>query len=330
MQYSHFVGIDVSMKTLTVVISDADKHQQPAREFPNTPKGHRQLVNYLRRLKAGVHAVLEPTNVYHLALSCALHEADGIDVSVISTSAASHFAKAAMQRAKTDRVDARTLAEYARVHEPAPWQPPRTEAMELRSISRHIDSLVKRQTALKCQRHSAMRGQAASVVIQVLNAELRSLKRRIDKLRKHALALIKADEQFARWYELLLSMDGIGMKTAIYILGEVGVLPAGLTKKQWVAMAGLDPQPRESGISVNKPRRISKQGGARLRRALFLPANTAARNCEEIGCYYVKLQGVTGSKLSALCAVMRKMLQAIWGMFHYDQPFNPALFCQKN
>jgi len=330
MQYSYFVGIDVSLKTLTVVISDADKKQQPAREFTNTPKGHRQLVSCLRRLKAGVHAVLEPTNVYHLKVSLALYMADGIDVSVISTSAASHFAKAAMQRAKTDRVDARTLAEYARVHEPAPWQPPHAEAVKLRSISRHIGSLVKRQTALKCQRHSAKRGQAAPIVIQELNAELRWLETHIDKLRKHALALIKADEQFARWYELLLSMDGIGMITAIYILGELGVLPPGLTKKQWVAMAGLDPQPRESGISVHKPRRISKQGGARLRRALFLPANTAALHCAEIGYYYEKLQGVTGSKLPALCAVMRKMLQAIWGMFHYDQPFNPALFCQQN
>ena len=329
MEYSYFVGIDVSMNTLMVVISDADMNHQQPREFANTAAGHRKLVRTLKRLKAGVHACLEPTNVYHLALACALYEADGIDASVISTSAASHFAKASMKRAKTDRVDARTLAEYALKHQPAPWQPPRKEALELRSISRLIGSLVKRQTALKCQRHSALRGQAASVVIQVLNAELRSLERRIKKLRQHALALIKADRQFARWYELLLSMDGIGMKTAIYILGEVGVLPQGLTKKQWVAMAGLDPQPRESGSSVHKPRRISKQGGARLRRAFFLPANTAARRCEEIRHYYERLQDVTGSKLSALCAVMRKMLQAIWGMFHYDQPFNPSLFCQK-
>jgi transposase len=329
MQYSYFVGIDVSMKALTVVISDADKNQQPAREFLNTPKGHRQLVSCLRRLKAGVHAVLEPTNVYHLKAATALYMADGIDVSVISTSAANHFAKAAMQRAKTDRVDARTLAEYARVHEPAPWQPPRKEAVELRSISRLVDSLVKRQTALKCQLHSAQHGQVAVVVIQTLKAELRTLQGRIKKLRQSALVLIKADRQFARWYQLLLSMDGIGTKTAIYILGEVGVLPSGLTKKQWVAMAGLDPQPRESGSSLHKPRRISKQGGARLRRAFFLPANTAARHCQEIGNYYEKLQDVTGSKLSALCAVMRKMLQAIWGMLHYDQPFNPSLFCQK-
>lgn len=329
MQYSYYVGIDVSKNNLTVVISDADMNHQQPREFANTATGHRKLVESLRRLKAGVHACLEPTNVYHLAIAGALYMAEDIDISVISTSAARHFAKASMKRAKTDRVDACTLAEYALKQQPVPWQPPRKEALELRSISRHIDSLVKRQTALKCQRHSASYGQAAKIVLQTLNAELRFVKCRIEKLRQHARALIKADKQFARRYELLLSMDGIGSVTAIYILGEVGVLPDDLAKKQWVAMAGLDPEARESGSSVKKPRRISKQGGARLRRALFLPANTAARCCDEIGYYYEKLQGVTGSKLSALCAVMRKMLQAIWGMFHYDQPFDPSLFCQK-
>jgi transposase len=317
------------MNTLTVVVNDADMNHQPPREFANTAAGHRKLVRELKRLKAGVHVCLEPTNVYHLALASALYMADDIDISVISTSAASHFAKASMKRTKTDRVDARILAEYALKQQPVLWQPPRRQAVELRSISRHIDSLVKRQTALKCQRHSARCGQAAQVVLQTLNAELRSVKNRIEKLRRHACALIKADKQFARRYELLLSMDGIGRATAIYILGEVGVLPDDLTKKQWVAMAGLDPQARESGSSVNKPRRISKQGGARLRRVLFLPANTAARCCAEIGYYHEKLQSVTGSKMSALCAVMRKMLQAIWGMFHYDQPFDPSLFSQK-
>lgn len=329
MQYSYYVGIDVSKNNLTVVISDADMNHQQPREFANTASGHRKLVESLRRLKAGVHACLEPTNVYHLAVASALYMADGIDISVISTSAARHFAKASMKRAKTDRVDACTLAEYALKQQPVSWQPPRKEAVELRSISRLIDSLVKRQTALKCQRHSAERGQAAKVVLQMLKAELRSVECRIEKLRRHACALIKADKQFARWYELLLSMKGIGRATAIYILGEVGVLPEHLTKKQWVAMAGLDPQPWESGKSVHKPRRISKQGGARLRRVLFLPANTAALHCKEIRAFYEAKQKVTGSKLSALCVVMRKMLQAIWGMFHYDQPFNPSLFCQK-
>jgi transposase len=329
MQYSYYVGIDVSLRTLTVVILDASKHHQPPREFSNDRQGHRRLVRALQRLKASVHACLEPTNVYHLALASALHEAEGITVSVISTSAARHFAQAAMKRAKTDRVDALTLAQYAQQHEPPAWQPPRAEAMELRSISRLISSLVRRQTALKCQLHSAQRGQVAVVVIQTLKAELRTLQGRIKKLRHSALALIKADRQFTRWYQLLLSMDGIGAKTAIYILGEVGVLPSGLTKKQWVAMAGLDPLPRESGSSVDKPRRISKQGGARLRRALFLPASIAARCCPQIGVFCARMQEATGSKLSALCVVMRKMLQAIWGMFHYDQTFNPALFSQK-
>jgi transposase len=181
--------------------------------------------------------------------------------------------------------------------------------------------------AVCCKLHSAQRGLATAAVLSDLNAERRWLTYHIKKLRRLALQLIKADPQFARWYELMLSMPGIGPATATTLIGEYGVLPAGLSKEQWVALAGLDPQPRESGKSVNKPRHISKKGGARVRGGLFLPANSAIRSCAQIRHYYEKILTRTSRKLPALCAVMRKMLQALWGMLHYDQQFNPARFC---
>jgi transposase len=327
MEYAYYAGIDVSLEKLTVVVLDAGQQVQAEGEFSNNPQGQRQVVRLLRRLKAGVHAGLEPTNVYHLGIALTLQAQPRIDVSVISSAAARHFAQALMQRAKTDRVDARTLAEYLRVCQPTPWQPPRPLALKLRSLTRHIAGLVKRQTALKCQQHSARRAHADPLVLQSINADLKIIKQRISKLRQHAVAMIKGDPQFARWYKLLNSVPGIASITATYLIGEYGVLPAGLSKKQWVALAGLDPVLRESGKSVNKPRHISKKGGKHTRRATFLSASVAVRNCAEMRAYCAKIEARTGSKLAALCAVMRKMLQAIWGMLHYDQPFNPARFC---
>ncbi len=108
------------------------------------------------------------------------------------------------------------------------------------------------------------------------------------------------------------------------------MLPEGLTKRQWVAAAGLDPQPRESGKSIHPPRRISKRGNAHLRAALNIPALVATQHCPAVKAYYLKLQQRGTAKMAAICAVMRKLLQAIWGMFHYDQPFNPSLFCQMH
>jgi transposase len=306
---------------------EADQLAQPALLFSNDKHGLRLLVLQFLGLLAGVHAGLEPTNVYHLAIAIALQAERRIDVSVISPAAARHFAQAMMQRAKTDRVDAHILAQYLLACQPAPWQSPRPLALKLRGLTRFIASEVDRQTALKCQRHSAQRAQADPLVLQSINADLKTIKQRIAKLRKHAVELIKSDAEFARWYRLLLSVPGVASITATYFIGEYGVLPAGLSKKQWVALAGLDPVLRESGKSLHKPRHISKQGGKHVRRALFLPASVAARNCAEIGRYCDKIQARTGSKLAALCAVMRKMLQAIWGMLHYDRPFDRTRFC---
>jgi transposase len=70
------------------------------------------------------------------------------------------------------------------------------------------------------------------------------------------------------------SASGIGPPSAIKLIGELMVLPADMQAAQWVAHAGLDPRPHESG-TTHKPRRISKAGNHYLREALYMPALVA-------------------------------------------------------
>jgi transposase len=321
-------GIDVSLATLTVALIADDDPQPQLKEFANTPAGHRRLLRWLAQCGATVHACLEPTSSYHLALCRALQQAAHCTVAVVNPRALRHFALGRLQRAKTDRCDALVLAQYGKVLAPPCWQPPRAVELELRSIARHLASLSKRRTALKNQLHSARHAQAARVVLGDLRAELRALEARQAKLQQAALALVAADRLLSRRYELLLSVKGIGAVTALRLLAELSPLPRELAKNQWVAAAGLDPMPRESGASLKGRRRLSKQGNAHLRRALFIPALVAVRYCGPVREYYEKLQRRTASKLAALCAVMRKLLQAIWGMFQTNTPFNASQFCQ--
>jgi transposase len=90
---------------------------------------------------------------------------------------------------------------------------------------------------------------------------------------------------------------------------------------QWVAHAGLDPRPHESGTSISKPRRISKAGNKYIRAALFMPALVALKLDPHIKAFYEKLVGAGKKPIQAVVAVMRKLLHAIWGMFNHDQEF---------
>ena len=91
-----------------------------------------------------------------------------------------------------------------------------------------------------------------------------------------ALDLFRCHPALRQSYELVLSVKGIAEASAIALLGEVLVLPEGMSARQWVAMAGLDPRHSQSGKSMNKKPRISKAGNRYLRMALYMPALSAS------------------------------------------------------
>ncbi len=94
--------------------------------------------------------------------------------------------------------------------------------------------------------------------------------------------------------------------------------------RQWVAFAGLDPREYTSGTSVRKYTRISKVGNRHLRQALFMPALVASRHEPHLRGFYQHLLASGKEKRQALIAVARKLLHAIYGMFHSDQCYDGA------
>ena len=121
-------------------------------------------------------------------------------------------------------------------------------------------------------------------------------------------------------------MKGIAQSAGIQILAELAVLPGNMDVRQWVAHAGLDPRVFQSGTSINKPARISRQGNAHIRRALFLPAIVAAQHEPHVKAFYEKLLRRGKSKMQANVAVMRKLLHAIYGMLKHDRDFEGEKF----
>ena len=98
------VGIDVSAKTLDVAYRDV-KRRIERQTFENETAAHAALVRHLSKRAGGkkVRVVLESTGVYGLDLALALDRA-GFEVMVANPRATANFAKATMQRSKTDRL----------------------------------------------------------------------------------------------------------------------------------------------------------------------------------------------------------------------------------
>jgi transposase len=316
-----FCGIDVSAETLAVAVIEHDQPLQQ-REFANRASGHKALVSWLRKRKSVSRVSMEATGIYSLDVALTLDAVEGIEVAVLNPKLVNRFAQT-LRRSKTDAADAAVLAEYSRRMPFQPWQRPSVKALQLRAISRQIESLTVHHTRELNRLHASAGSKATPrCIVQDLEHSLVELKRRIERLRRAAYTLIQADATMCLRFELLIGMPGIGQISALQLLGELMALPPGMNVRQWVAHSGLDPAHLTSGTSVHKPSRISRAGNRHLRRALYMPALAAVRRDPHLKAFYEALIERHKAKMQALVAVARKLLHAIYGIFKGQTPYD--------
>lgn len=310
-------GIEVSCKTLVV-----DLAGKAPREFPNTPAGHRALLTWLRRASLPLRVCMEATGLYGLDL--ALHLAAArIPLQVANPRSVRNFARALMQRSKTDPLDAVVLREYAARMPFEPWLPPSPTALQLIAVARRIEALTGMIAAEKNRLHAASLSRALpDLVRHDVRRSIQSLERAVERLTREVLLFIADNPDVARCTALLVSIPGIGTRSAIQLLAELLHLGPDADVRQWVAYAGLDPHEHSSGTSVARKPRVSKAGNAHLRRALYMPALVATRHEPHLRGFYQHLLERGKTKLQALVAVMRKLLHAIFGMFKHNTPYD--------
>ncbi|MFZ2450657.1 MAG: transposase, partial [Methylovulum miyakonense] len=278
-----FAGIDVGAEELVLVIRKDGKPFDP-QKFANTPSGRSRLVKKLAKLP-NLTVCLEATGVYHFDLAIALHDA-GVPLMVVNPKASHHFAKVLMKNSKTDAVDANTLAEYAARMDFVAWTRPSGEKIALRSFARRtcapegIDALTRQKPFARPHRHlgnAQGRAQGCPPGHQPVGETHWPLVSGGDGL----------DRPGPRTHPGVHVADGHQgdcrnqrhrPDTHRAQVGELLLLPPGLSHREWVKFAGLDPKAFDSGKSVHKKARVSKAGNRHIRSALTMPALSAKQH----------------------------------------------------
>src|SRR5258708_32451799 len=233
-------GIDVSAAQLVVAL-EVEGRRYGQRSFPSRAGGHQALIGWLQKTGARVRVCLEATGLYSLDVARSLHATAGIEVAGLNPKMVNRFA-ATLCRSKTDPADAQVLAEYARRMPFQAWHPPQAAALELRALTRHIAALTQQHTRQSNRLHAASASMTGSRYVQQdLKHSLRDLDRRMEKMRRRALAVIEQDADLRPRFALLLSMPGIGEISALNLLGEPAYWPPALTVPQCVAHSALHP-----------------------------------------------------------------------------------------
>ncbi|PYS49152.1 MAG: IS110 family transposase [Acidobacteria bacterium] len=288
--------------------------------FPNTRTGFEQLRQWLTNQGAqSVHACMEATGTYGDSLSLFLHEA-GHTVSVINPAAVKAFAGSRLSRTKTDRVDAELIARFCQAQQPPAWTPLPAEVRELQALVRRLDSLIEMRVMEENRLSSGIVVESVRASVEehltYLNQEI---KRTEELIRNH----LNNHRGLKQQSQLLDSIPGIAKTTSALLLSEITDIKQYRSARQVAAYAGLVPRERQSGTSVRGRTRLSKIGNARLRRALYFPAITAIRCSEFFQAWTRGLRERGKSKMTIICAVMRKLVHLAYGVLKTGKPFDP-------
>jgi len=288
-------GIDTAKHRLDIALHGSARHWWVA----NDPPGWRRLAEDLRG--AGVARVgIEATGGYERGVVLALRAA-GLTVVVLQPLQVRAFARLRGRRAKNDRLDAVLIAACAAACEPPPVAPDaRLEELagSLTFLEQTEEDIARFKTRLEHIREPRQR--------RLVEADIVRLKaRRAAEMRRLAAA-ITAHPDLVRRRQLVLSVPGIGERTALTLLIRMPELGR-ISREQAAALAGLAPFDDDSG--QHKGQRHIAGGRARLRRALFAAALPAAfRWNPALIALYQRLKARGKAHNAALVACARKLL----------------------
>lgn len=327
-----WVGCDVSKKTFDVALFQEQKGKTvqlkklPADGFERSKKGVKKFITWidnLLQINEGeeCRVVMEATGSYSRELyAWMISTRPSLSPAILNPMRASKYIKSLDIRSKTDRLDARALAWYGKERRPAEHKPPSPAISELRELSRHRQRVITQRVAEENRLNEA--GYQHGTVRKMLKLHIARLERDEEKLEEEMKKIIENTESLKRDYALLDSISGVGFVTAVTILAELGDLRRFTKARQLSAFAGLDPYVRESGSSIRKKARLSKNGNRYVRRVLYMASLSVVRSKSDLSRAYHEHMKTPGRvKKSGLGVVMRKLLVLMRALLLSGKPY---------
>ena len=306
-------GIDVSKKTLDCFIDPS-----PAGQFSlgNDETSRAQLVQRFK--SANVRLVcIEATGRYHRRVAADLTDA-GVNVALVNPQRAREFARSIGKLEKSDRIDAGTLAAFARVTDHRVMQKSRENQTELADLVSRRRALVQMRIAesnrLADEQPKLARTQAKKL--------LRLIEQQIEDLDRAIARLIESDDDWNNIAQIIDSVPGIGSSTAHQLVAEMPELGE-LNRQEIAKLAGVAPLLRESGTLRGK--RTIGGGRHSVRSVLYMGAFNAVQHNHRFAAYAQRLFAAGKEFKVVMTACMRKLLVILNQMVKTKTKWNEKL-----
>lgn len=294
------IGIDVSKDHLDIFILELDRHWR----IKNNPQEIKSLIRDLKRFKLS-RILVEATGGYERLVVEMLAEKE-LPIIIVQPIAVKQFIKAQGILAKTDKLDAKMIAQFGAVIQP------KVKHMSSKMV-RHIRDLLSRKRQLiEARTQELNRQHKAQKSIQAThNRMIKFLDKEIEWVNTRLAKEVASVDEWQETLDLIKSVPGVGDGVAYTLLGELPELGS-LTQRQVAALTGLAPYNHDSGKMQGK-RRI-KGGRAPIRTVLYMAMMCAIQHNKKMKEFYDRLVESGKHKKVALTACMRKLMTILNAM----------------
>lgn len=308
-----YVGIDVSKARLDVAVWPGAESFSVA----NDPRGIAELVERVAAL-APEAVVLEASGGLEALAASELHAAE-LTVAVVNPRQVREFARSLGQLAKTARLDALVLAQFAQ----SAHSNDRLLTLHLPDQAEaDLKALVtrRRQLVAMLVAESNRRERAPQLTRKSIVASIRGLKRSIAQVEQQVREVLAGARVQQAKAALLAAVPGVGAQLTATLLAELPELGR-LGRRKIASLVGVAPHPHESGQF--RGRRMIWGGRATVRTTLYMAARSAVRHNPALRSHYrARLERGKARKL-ALVACMRKLLVILNAILRDRTPWNP-------
>lgn len=299
----NLIAIDVAKDSLQI------QSAQRAWLVPNNKDGLARLLKAIQVLKMP-WVVCEATGGYEQILMEFAHK-KAIRVTLVNPSRVRAFARSEGLKAKSDPIDAALLLRFAQSKDLKPTPPPSPQQQMLKALmdrrSQLTESLAREKNRL--QKSPQCVHKSIEKMIAVIEQELAEIDEQIEHL-------IHQDHLMSEQSSRIQSVIGVGKTTAWSIIAYLGEITT-LRRNQLIALAGVAPFNKDSGKYRGK-RRI-EGGRAKIRKCLYMAAQSAAVHNQHIKTYVQTLRSRGKPYKCAIVAAMRKLLIHIQSLLKNPQ-----------